>query len=262
MTDPAPTDVTTGRQQETFRDAEAFLAELGVERRPIVVRLDPADEAPTPAADQEGPAAAGPPGPTPTSTPAPTDEPTDDPITGRPEVSVVEATRLARETVPPDEVAAALSYLRRSTAAQPASEGRLRARLAERGHTGDVVDAAMAHARTERLVDDDALSAALVAEWRARGHAARRIRRDLRRRGFDESVVRRALGVLEGHDEAAAAFDIARRRAESLSQVPAETAFRRVVGHLARRGYGEGLARKAARDAVYDQRHDDRVAGH
>ncbi len=264
MTDPAPTDLTAGGQQAPFRDAEAFLAELGVERRPIVVRLDQPDDRPDDRTDDRPGVASDPAHHVDARADAGhVDRSTDDDTpTGPPEVSVVEATRLVSETVPPDQVEAALAYVRRSTGAQPASEGRLRARLADRGHGPDVVDAVMVHARAERLVDDDALSAALVAEWRARGHAARRIRRDLRRRGFDESVVGRALGALDGQDEAAAAFELARSRAESLSHVPAETAFRRVVGYLARRGYGEGIARKAARDAVYDQRHDDRVAGH
>jgi regulatory protein len=279
VTDDGP---TTDARREVFRDAEAFLAELGVERRPIVVRAE---------ADARGPGAAGPvpdqrslaeaaaplaPGAREVS-----DDGSDRPASrgssedGRevdgppaagdgsgPPVSVAEATRIATESPLPDDVATAVSYVRRSTAAQPAAEGRLRARLADRGHAPDVVDAAMGRARAERLVDDDALSAALVAEWRAKGHAPRRIRVDLRRRGFDEDVVERAVGQVEVEDQTVMAFDLARRRAETLAHLPPETAFRRVVGYVARRGYGEGLARKVARDAVYDQRNDDRVAGH
>jgi regulatory protein len=278
------TDRTTDTEEAPFRDAESFLASLGVERRPIVVRAEPSEDAApstggggaaTGVADRTLAEAAAPlvgdtdvadggPGAAVehTDTPATAGSDDDSSSPGRADVSVAEATRIARETVPPDQVQTALSYIRSSTAAQPASEGRLRERLADRDHGPDVIEVAMTLARDERLVDDDALSAALVAEWRARGHAARRIRRDLRRRGFDKDVVARAIGTLEDHDEGAVAFDLARRRADGLGHVPAETAYRRVVGYLARRGYGEGLARKAARDAVYDQRHDERVTGH
>lgn len=291
MTDPTARDDTTDRtdEQTGFRDAEAFLAELGVERRPIVVRLPPPDEtsadgatggsrtlreaaAPLIGGDVAAPLASAD-----TTTVVSHDDrihgndDVDDTVdgdvgpvearAGRP-VSVAEATRIATETVAPDEIATALGYVRRSTASQPSSEGRLRARLRDRGHDEDVVDVVLDVARRERLVDDDAMSAALVAEWRAKGHAPRRIREDLRRREFDEDVISRAVGELDHGDHAAMAFQLARQRAESLGHLPSETAYRRVAGYVARRGYGEGLARKAARDAVYDQRHDDRVAGH
>lgn len=249
---------------ETFKDAEEFLAELGVRRDPIVVRSDPPDDGSAP---------------TPTATSAPgTDGTTDVPRAegdesadagpagprgdGPPPPSAAEAKRIATEVPPPDEVQLALAYVRRSTAAQPASEGRLRGRLADRGHDEAVVEAAMQRARAERLVDDLALSAALVAEWLGQGHAPRRLRDGLRRRGFDEEVVEVAVGRAAAVDQTAVAFDLARRRAETLAHLPPETAYRRVVGYVARRGHGEGLARKAARDAVYDQRHDARVAGH
>lgn len=272
MTDRTDTDAP-------FRDAEAFLAELGVERRPIVVRGDSEDgrDAPGAAGDGHAPAtlaeAAAPLTGGPGDTTLAAGEPRSDtagaestPDTAaadrRTPVSATEAARLASETVPPDEVSTALAYVRRSTAAQPASEGRLRSRLADRGHDPKVIEAAMAAARAERLVDDDALSAALVAEWRAKGHAPRRLRVDLRRRGFDEDVVDRAVGEVDVEDHTAAAFSLACHRAESLGHLPPEKAARRVAGYVARRGYGEGLARKAARDAVYAQRQPDRVAGH
>lgn len=281
MTD-SPSSRTAPTDQDdppVFRDAESFLAELGVERRPIVVRFDDAGgdgsssplpaatlaEAAAPLAGGGAPHARAAESSVPPDAPGGTAEASTDaaaPDQGGPPVSVAEATRVATETAPPDEVSTALSYIRRSTGAQPASEGRLRGRLADRGHDADVIDAAMAAARAERLVDDDALSAAMVAEWRAKGHAPRRIRVDLRRRGFDDVVVERAVGAIDTEDHAAMAFTLARRRAETLAHLPPETAFRRVAGYVARRGYGDGLARKAARDAVYDQRSDERIAGH
>lgn len=265
MTDRTGQATGTDDGVEVFRDAEAFLADLGVERRPIVLR-DAEGEAD--ATDGDGgprtleDAAAPLVGTADAGSTAAGDTPDDDegaPVSAP--VSAAEAARLVAETVPPDEVTTAVAYIRRSTAAQPASEGRLRGRLAERGHDADVVEAALARARAERLVDDDALSAALVAEWRAKGHAPRRIRADLRRREFDEQVIDRAVGEVDQQDHLAMAFELARQRAESLGHLPPETAYRRVAGYVARRGYGEGVARKAARDAVYDQRADERTAG-
>ena len=105
------------------------------------------------------------------------------------------------------------------------------------------------------------MAAALVAEWRAKGHAPRRLRDDLRKREFDEEVVARAVAVAEDDEPLAAAFALAKDRAARMRHVDAETAYRRIVGYLARRGHSDGVARKAARDAVFDDREPERTAG-
>jgi len=230
-----------------FRDAEAWLAERGVEREPI--RPSPTDDA-------------SPPGGT--------------------DVSVREAVRLAEASADllvqavdaaagepdrsrpglEDDVARALAFVRRSTSAAPQSEARVRAKLSEQGWPSVVVDRALERARAEGLVDDAAMVAALVDERRRRGHAPARIRRDLAERGFDRATLEAALAVADAEDPEAAAFAVARDKATRTTGLPAEAAFRRVVGHVARRGYPEGLARRVARQAVFTARDDDRTVGH
>ena len=160
-----------------------------------------------------------------------------------------------------DDVDAALAFVRRSTSNAPQSEGRLRAKLLDRGHDGNTVDAALELARGERLVDDDAILAALIAERRARGHADARLRRDLRGRGFTGEQVDAALERAASNDPVAAAFAVAREQAARQRGVDPEVAVRRTVGALVRRGHGESLARKAARDAVYADREAQEIAG-
>jgi regulatory protein len=264
--------------EQPFRDAEAWLAERGVRRDPLRVR--PAEEpAPDPAPEAAGAAAAANPsercrprtaGPRRRNAPPA-------------EVSAREAVRLAqagadeavraadqeaadpqRRTEPrlEDEVAEAVAFVRRSTANAPQAEGRLAAKLADRGWPPAVVDQALARCRDARLVDDDAMAAALVEEGRRKGHAATRLRADLQRRGLSTDAIERALEPLADEDPEAAAFAIARQKADTLTGVSAETAFRRIVGHLARRGHPEALAHKVARAAVFDARDQQRVAGH
>ena len=237
--------------EQPFRDAEAWLAERGVRRDPLRVR--PADDGPAP----------------PGAPPA--------------EVLAREAMRLAqagadeavraadedaadpqRRTEPrlEDEVAEAVAFVRRSTANAPQAEGRLAAKLADRGWSSAVVDQALARCRDAGLVDDDAMAAALVDEGRRKGHAATRLRADLQRRGLSAAAIERALAPLADEDPEAAAFAIAKQKADTLTGVSAETAFRRIVGHLARRGHPEALAHKVARAAVFDARDEQRVAGH
>jgi regulatory protein len=254
-----------------FRDAEAWLAERGIEREPI--RIPPA-----PASSDPGEPASAHPGAAPT--PPEATEP--DGVEPPAEVTARDAVRLAQQaaadaalrdadaaaTPDPaarnleDDVAAAVAFVRRSTSVAPQSEGRLRSKLTERGLPAVVIDRALERARRERLVDDAAFAAAFVDERRRRGHASARIRNDLRERGFADATIAAALADAQGEDPEAAAFAVARERAARLTGLSTESAFRRVVGHLARRGYPEGLARKVAREAVFASRDPERTAGH
>jgi regulatory protein len=253
-----------------FRDAEAWLAERGVERDPIRVPLRPPEP---PSAEPVPPAGSQPTGPGgPVGTPggeAP-------PVTARQAAGLAadaldDAVRRADEAAATpnrsaprleDDVADAVAFVRRSTAGAPQSEGRLREKLTDRGTPTAVIDAAMERARQERLVDDAAMVAALVEEARRKGHAPVRIRNDLRARGFGDELLDGALRSAETEDQEAAAFALAADKASGLTGLAAETAFRRVVAHVARRGYPEGLARKVSREAVFSARDAERTAGH
>ena len=233
---------------ETFRSAEDWLSEQGIERRPIRVDTSTLPDAlpapPTPPAPR-APAGEQPPAPATSPDEAATgveDEPEPEPLE--------------------DALARAVGFIRRSTAAQPAAEGRLRDKLEQRGTRARVIDLALEQARREGLVDDRALVHALAEERRAKGHAAGRIRMDLRRRGLPDDLIDQSLAATEREDPEAVAFGVARAKASSYGHLSPETAFRRLVGYLARRGHGEGLARKVAREVVWADREDERTAGH
>lgn len=238
-----------------FRDAEAWLAERGVRREPVT---RPPSHAPDPVSD-----------------------PASDPDRDAAAVSARQAARLAAQQADQqveaadaaasarspqprleDDVAAAVAFIRRSTASTPQSEQRLRDKLAERGTPSVVVEQALADARRQRLVDDAAMVAALVDERRQRGHAPARIRRDLSARGFGAALLDAALADAEAEDPQAAAFALAVQRARRLTGQDVEAAVRRVTGYVQRRGYPDALARKVARDAVFATREDERTAGH
>ncbi len=245
-----------------FRDAEAWLAEQGVERVPLRVDPDtPPDAAPGEAPSEQLPEA--------------TADRAD-------QVTATEAMQLASQSgadralqqadasATPDvdarslgdDVADALAFVRRSTANTPQAEARVAEKLADRGWSPAIIDRAMEHARREGLVDDAAMVVALVAERRAKGHAPFRIRRDLQQRGFPDGLLDDALAPAETEDQEAAAFAVAKEKADRSTGLSAESAFRRVVGHVTRRGYPDGLARKVAREAVFTAREQERTAGH
>ena len=276
MSDPSdPTHDDRPADEPGFRSAEDFLASLGVEREPIRVAAPPPD-VPAPDAPPVAPPATG------EAAGSLPRHPDDGrvPDDGRTPVGAREAARLATEAPAPladapgehrehdaprdlgDEVARAVAYARRSTAQAPKSEGRLRGKLAARDYPRVVIDRAIERCRAEGIVDDAAYAKAFVEERRRKGHAPFRIQQDLRKRGFDDALIARALEPIEEQDREAQAFDAARGKARSLRGVEADTAFRRLVGYLARRGYPEGLARKVAREVVYADREAERTAGH
>jgi regulatory protein len=282
---PRPSDPRGDAWDEpapAFRDAEAWLAERGIERDPIDLgappeqvpdrspdaTAEPGPETVAPEPAISGPAAAEPGSPIPSAR-------DDRAISARDALRLAEQSaadarlREDEDALPAgagggleDDVAEAIAFVRASTSAAPQSEGRLGSKLADRGWSAAVIEATLDRARRERLVDDPAMAAALVAERRSKGHAVARIRRDLRDRGFADAVLEVALGEVEREDPEAAAFAVARDKAAGLTGLTAETAFRRVVGHVARRGYPEGLARKVAREAVFTARDAERTAGH
>lgn len=167
---------------------------------------------------------------------------------------------VVRETLS-DEVAKATAYVRRATANTPMSEGRLRDRLAKREFSPPAIDLALERARKERLVDDAALALALAEQGVTKGHAPTRIAHDLRKRELPNDVIEAALAAATPTDLEAAAFAIAKSKARASQGTEPEAAFRRVMGHLARRGYPEALARRVARQAVFEDRDTDRIAG-
>lgn len=99
-------------------------------------------------------------------------------------------------------------------------------------------------------LDDRVLAELLVragVERRNQGRAA--LARSLAQRGLDRHLVDEALAELPD-DDAERALEYARGKARSLMRLDADTALRRLVGQLARRGFGGSVAMGAAKQAL------------
>lgn len=261
---------TTPDDAETFRSAEEWLAARGVQRDPI--RVAPKPESTSSASDKaSGPAPGQAPGPPPSAREArrlaeasARDAHLTHDEAGQDDQHGVEANQGAEAdpTRPrlEDQVSEAVAFARRSTSRAPQSEQRLRSKLAGRGIPDVAIDLALERCRDQGIVDDESMARALLEEGRAKGHAPLRLRTDLERRGFDRLLIDRLLAPVQEQDQEAAAFDVAARKARSMGDVDNDTAFRRLVGHLARRGYTEGLSRKVARQVVFADRSDRQAA--
>jgi regulatory protein len=106
------------------------------------------------------------------------------------------------------------------------------------------------------LIDDAAFAASFAAARHAdRGLARREIERQLRIKGVELEIAKRAaLGISE-HDERTTARRLAERKSEGMTRIEEHKKVRRLVGMLARKGYSPELALNVALDVV--QMRDD-----
>jgi regulatory protein len=170
-----------------------------------------------------------------------------------------------RAPAPPDPVAdgpeadpeaVARKILLDQLTGQARSRKELSDKLASRNVPADVATRLLDRFEEVGLVDDRAFARSWVASRRAvgsgggRGLATRALAQELRRKGIDDEVAREALDEVDPADEEAAARVLVRKKLRSLSSVDEVTATRRLVGMLARKGYGSGLAFAVVRDEL------------
>lgn len=99
-------------------------------------------------------------------------------------------------------------------------------------------------------IDDRTLASLLVTsgvERKGQGRVA--LARSLSQRGIPREIIDEALEELPD-DDAERALEYARSKAPGMSRLEPDTALRRLLGQLARRGYGGSVAMNAARTAL------------
>ena len=137
------------------------------------------------------------------------------------------------------------------------------ARQVLRGHGIDAaqIDEVIDDFLRRSYLDDAALAQTLVtsgAERKGQGRVA--LSRSLAQRGIPRDVIATALDELPD-DDAERALDFARTKARSLSRLDHDTALRRLVGQLSRRGYNGAVAMRAAKTALGETSFGGRPSG-
>jgi regulatory protein len=124
-------------------------------------------------------------------------------------------------------------------------------KLAAKNVPGELATALLDRFEEVGLIDDEAFARLWIEDrHRSKGLAPRALSHELRRKGVADEVVRAALDELEPEAEEAAARVLVRKKLGSMSRLDDTTATRRLVGMLARKGYGSGLAFAVVRDEV------------
>nr|WP_166756286.1 regulatory protein RecX [Modestobacter marinus] len=110
------------------------------------------------------------------------------------------------------------------------------------------------------LIDDAAFAAAWVSTRQSgRGLARRALTAELRAKGVDGEVAAAAVAEVDPQDEWDSARRLVERKLPSMRRLDRVTAERRLIGMLARKGYGGGLAGYVVREAL-DGRDADELA--
>jgi len=132
------------------------------------------------------------------------------------------------------------------------SEREARTFLAQRGIEPSLVDATIERFTGRGWIDDSVLAEQLLYAGTSRKAQGRRaIAQTLSQRGIARDVADAALASLPDDDDERA-LEYARTKAHGLRSYDLETATRRLVGQLARRGYSSSVALSAARQALVE----------
>jgi regulatory protein len=159
---------------------------------------------------------------------------------------------------PADPEAVARKILLDQLTGQARSRRELSDRLAKKNVPDDVATRLLDRFEEVGLIDDEAFACAWVDSRRSvgsgsgRGLARRALAQELRRKGVADETAREVLDEVDPADEEAAARELVRRKLRTLARVDDQTATRRLVGMLARKGYSSGLAFAVVRDELGD----------
>jgi regulatory protein len=149
----------------------------------------------------------------------------------------------------PESVARAVCL--RALTGAPKTRKQLADLLARRGVPEDAAASVLDRLTEVGLIDDAAFARAWVDSRQAgRGLARRALRAELHAKGVDAEVAAEAVALVDEDDERAAARELVRRRLGSMRRLDRVTASRRLLGMLARKGYGGGLAAGVVREAL------------
>ena len=163
----------------------------------------------------------------------------------------------AAEDAPGDPETVARAICLRALTGTAKTRKQLAELLAKRGIPDDAAATVLDRFTEVGLIDDAAFARAWVNSRQAgRGLARRALGAELRAKGVDPELTAAALEEVDPQDEWDAARRLVARRLPSMQRLDRQTAERRLIGMLARKGYGGGLAGYVVREAL-DARGED-----
>lgn len=136
-------------------------------------------------------------------------------------------------------------------AARPRTKEELRQALRRKGFDEQLREDLLSKLDDARLVDDEAFAEQWVRSRHThQGLARSALIAELKRKGVDGDVAARAAGEIDQDSEEQRARELVRKRFRSMTTLDEQTATRRLLGTLARKGYPQGLAYAVVREEL------------
>lgn len=154
-----------------------------------------------------------------------------------------------------DEIARrAEQRLVRALGSRGLSEREARDRLRRDGVASEIAEDIIDRLLRVGAIDDDILAEQLVYQATNRkGQGRKAVAQSLVKRGLSRDAIDRAIESLPDDDEERA-LEFARSKSGPLSRLDHDTALRRLVGQLSRRGFGGSMAMRVANQALDEAR--------
>ncbi|OXM61727.1 regulatory protein RecX [Amycolatopsis vastitatis] len=136
-------------------------------------------------------------------------------------------------------------------AARPRTQEELRQTLHRKGFDEETCETLLGKLDRAGLVNDEEFAQLWVKSRHAnQGLSRTALVAELRRKGVDGEVAAQAAEEVDRESEEQMARELVRKRLGSLGNVDEQTALRRLLGFLARKGYPQGLAYTVIREEL------------
>lgn len=138
-------------------------------------------------------------------------------------------------------------------AARPRAKDELRQVLRRKGFDDDLIEMMLGKLDDAGLVDDAAFAETWVrSRHNYQGLARKALVAELKRKGVDDEVAVEAAGEVDHEAEEHRARELVRKRLRTMTNLDEQTATRRLLGMLGRKGYSQGLSYAVVREELRD----------
>jgi regulatory protein len=166
------------------------------------------------------------------------------------------------EAGPADPEAVARQICLRMLTSAPRTRAQLAMALQRRGVPEEAAEAVLGRFTEVGIIDDAMFANAWVeSRHHGRGLSGRALAAELRHQGVPADDIKAAVDGLDPEQEVDTARGLVARRLAATRGEPTPTRVRRLIGVLARKGYGQALAYRLVREALEQEGADLAAAG-
>lgn len=142
-------------------------------------------------------------------------------------------------------------------AIRPRSVDELRQALLRKGFDRDTGEKLLSKLADSGLIDDVEFAESWVrSRHTQQGLGRKALEAELKRKGVDSEIAAQASAHIDSGSEEQRARELVRKRVRSMRGVDEQTAMRRLLGMLGRKGYGQDVAYSVIREELADAGHD------